>query len=171
MIKTIYTLATMLFLAIATGCGGTASNDDVLITSGSSDSKLQTLGENKKDLNEVLIEERWTKITANLDKFYQFSVDNSDKEYKIKLTFKDGKVNAIADCQKLTANYNINNNNISFRSITYKPAIDLAFCQESEDADKAVYEFFLRDFKAITLEDDKVEFIDIDSDAKITLSH
>jgi hypothetical protein len=165
------TLLSFLMLFVVIGCGGTYGDRELLK---SSDDKVQSLGKEVKeqnqtlstlgsstknlDLAKVLTKKAWEKISINLDKFYTTPTQTQIKEYKIDMKFEDSTVLAYADCQKLTATYRVQNNKVQFFNIQYSPAIELATCIESKDADKAVYELMLQDFEVTDIKEKQITF-------------
>lgn len=167
--KKTYAISLILFTLLTTGCdNSTTLNDDTVITAGSQNSDLEILGEEDLDFKQTLTSDKWTKITMNLSKFNSVNPSYFQKSYLVELDFKDGKLTAYADCQKLSARYKISDKDISFSKITYK-ADDKAFCQPSEDADQAVYEFLNNSFEATNIEKDEVTFKADYFDTEVTL--
>lgn len=162
-----YFIITLILL----GCSGSVGDKDgFIMTSGEVKDSIETLSLDNIDLKENLTKKNWTKISANLDKFYSFSTYSQKKDYSIKMTFENGNILAYADCKKLTARYIVNDKKISFYEVSYAPAIELATCQESEDADKVVYQFLLRDFEVIEIKDRQIIFKSHEIDTEVILS-
>ncbi len=167
--KKTYAISLILFALLSSGCNSSASsNNDTVIKAGSQNSDLETLSTEDLDLKQTLASDRWTKITMNLSRFNSINPSYYQKSYLIELDFEDGKLTAYADCQKLTARYKISDNDISFSKITYNPD-DKAFCQQSEDADQAIYEFLNNSFEATDIQQDEITFKADDFDTEVTL--
>lgn len=167
--KKTYAISLILLALLTTGCNNsTTLSDDTVITAGSQNNDLETLSKEDLDLKQTLISKKWTKITMNLSKFNSINLSYFQKSYLIELDFQDGKLTAYADCQKLTARYKISDKDISFSKITYK-ADDKVFCQPSEDADQAIYEFLNNSFEATSIEKDEISFKADYFDTEVTL--
>lgn len=162
----------LITLIMFTGCGTTISSDEALTVNGdtSSNSDLDTLGSSTLDLQETLEKQSWDEMTLDLDQFDSFTYATSEKTYKIEMSFEDGLVSAYADCYKLTARYKIDESDISFSNITYGPAVELASCIQSLDADQAVYQLFLHDFEATDIASKEITLYNYDFDTEIVLS-
>ncbi|HIP02132.1 MAG TPA: META domain-containing protein [Campylobacterales bacterium] len=166
--KKIILTISLLFLI---GCGSSNGQDGTIsVNLGSDDNALGTLSTQNMDLKETLSGENWEEITMDLDQFYTTSISTVNKTYKIDMGFKDGKVTAYADCQKLTARYKISDKEISFSRVSYEADLDHAFCQQSEDADEAVNQFLNNSFEAIRIKEDEITFQSDDFDAEVILS-
>ena len=164
--KTILIIS-LLFLA---GCGSSSGKDGTIsITSGENDNSLETLSTQELDLKETLSSKNWEEITMDLDKFYGTSQSSVTKTFQIDMGFKDGKVIAYADCQKLTARYKIRDKEISFSRISYSADLDHTSCQPSEDADNAVHQFLNNSFEAIKSKKDQITFKSDDFDTEVIL--
>lgn len=151
------------------GCGNTAATGELVILGATTENNLSTLSNEVLDLEEVLSSKSWEKIAIDLDQFYATPFSTVLKSYAIDMSFDEGKVTAYADCQKLTAHYKINDKALSFSKITYSPAIDVATCIESQDADQAVHELFSYTFEATKVEDREIILFSDDVEAEITL--
>lgn len=168
--KKVYLSSLIILALISSGCSTSAGSDDgIIIASGSQESDLNALDNQNPDLKKTLSSKNWNEVNIDLDKFYPTSIATVKKSYLIDLNFEDGKVTAYADCKKLTARYKINENDISFSKVSYEPAIDLATCQESEDADQAIYEFLNNSFEATEIKEDEITFKSDNFDAQVTL--
>lgn len=160
----------IILLLLFSGCGSSNGSDGTIsVTSSTDDDTLSTLSTQNFDFKETLSDKNWEEITMDLDEFYTTSISTINKTYQIDMSFKDGEVIAYADCQKLTARYKISDKEISFSKVIYKPAIELASCEEFEDADQAVYEFLNNSFEASKIKKDEITFQADDFDAEIVL--
>jgi heat shock protein HslJ len=167
--KKTYAISLILLTLLSSGCNSSvASSDNTIIKAGSQNSDLDTLSTDDLDLKQTLVSDRWTNITMNLSRFNSINPTYYQKSYLIELDFEDGKLTAYADCQKLTARYKISDNDILFSKITYN-ADDKAFCQPSEDADQALYEFLNNSFEATDIQKDEITFKADYFDTEVTL--
>ena len=159
-----------IFLLLYSGCGTSSGSDGTILSTSSSNSdKLSTLSTQNMDLKDTLSSKNWKTITMDLDKFYTTSISTINKAYQIDMNFQDGKTIAYADCQKLTASYKINDTEISFSRISYEPDLEHAACQQSEDADQAVYQFFYNTFEAIKIKENEITFQSDDFNTEVIL--
>jgi predicted small secreted protein len=169
--KKLLTISLSLLSLVYVGCGTAhGSNGDIIITAGDKKAdKLETLSVEDMDLKQTLTKERYKEITMDIDKFVPTAIRTINKSYKLDINFKNGKVLAYADCQKLTTKYKINNKLLSFSHVSYAPAIELATCVEVEDADQAVYQFLNGSYEAIKITENEIVFASDDIDAKVVL--
>jgi len=168
--KKFFIVLLILISTIYSGCGtSNGSNDDTMITSGKKDLGLGTLGDQNLDLKETLEEKNFKEIMMDIDQFFATSIETINKTYKIDMSFENGKLTAYADCKKLTAHYKIDDKKISFSRITNEPDLDHATCQQSEDADQAVYQFLNNSFEANKIKENEISFISDDFDAEVVL--
>jgi len=153
------------------GCGTAhGSNGDITITSGEKSSdKLGTLSVEDLDLKQTLTKESYKEITMDIDKFVLTPISTVNKPYKIDISFKNGKVLAYADCQKITARYKVSDKALSFSQVSYAPAVKLATCIEVEDADQAVDQFLKGSYEAQKITEDEIVFASDDVDANVVL--
>ncbi len=177
MIKKVF-LYLVIFISILFFSGCNTSTDTTI--SSSKNQNIESLGSNNKDtlgvsqkkemsLKDALLNKRWREIVIDLDEFYMTISDTNKKSYIIDMSFSEDSVIAYADCFKLSARYKISDNKISFSKISYGQAIELAVCQESEDANEAVFQLFSNDFTATKIEDDKILFYSQELEADIEL--
>ena len=154
------------------GCGGTVSGGDdsgVTIKSGTADTAsnaLGTLSLGSADIQKELQAKPWEEIDMDISAFYENDLYSAgEKRYPITLSFRNKRIVAYADCQKITANYKIEAKRISFSRLSVAPAIDLASCVESEHADDAVIALFENSFtiKNITEREALLEAEDFDT--------
>ncbi len=166
--KKIIYITSFISILFYTGCNAPSNPTEEVITLGGSD-KIDTLNENNLDLKEVLEATKWKEIIIDLDKFYPTVISTLEKSYLIDMSFENGKLTAYADCQKLTAKYKIDKKEISFSRISYTPAIELASCQESKDADQAVNQFLSNTFEASKIQKDEIIFYSDNFETEIRL--
>lgn len=168
--KILLIISLLLSSIFYTGCdNANSTNGSFTVTSGEKVDTLGTLGEEQKDLKKILSGENWKEITMDLDQFFATSISTLDKTYKIDLSFDNQEIIAYADCKKLTARYKINNTAISFSRISNEPDLDHATCQQSEDADQAVYQFLYNSFEASSIKENEITFKSDDFDAEVIL--
>jgi len=169
--KKFFIVLLILISTIYSGCGtSSGSNDNTLITSGEEELDLGTLSYQDLDLKETLEKENYKEIMMDIDQFFTTAIETVNKTYKIDMSFENGRVTAYADCKKLTARYKVYDNKISFSRITDEPDLDHATCQQSEDADQAVYQFLNNSFEATDIKDEKIIFKSDDFDAEVILT-
>lgn len=160
----------IILLLLFSGCGASSgSGNNISVTSGSNDDTLGTLSIENRDLKETLTAKNWKTLTMDLDQFYTTAISTTIKTYKIDMNIENGKVTAYADCQKLTARYKIDDNVISFSKVGYGIDLDHASCQQSEDADQAVYEFLYNSFEVTKINEDEITFQSEDFDVEVVL--
>jgi len=160
-------------ILLMSGCGSTGDSiptSTVGPSSGSGDSNgLGGLSGNE-DIAAFLEESAWTSITMDLDKFL-FDTTGKTSDYDIQMTFKDGVVTALADCNIVTASYKINDNEMTFYRVSApKPAIDYPTCQEFQDAENAVSSFFSSDYFVSANKQTEVSLESMEIDASVVLT-
>jgi hypothetical protein len=156
----------LLFLV---GCGtSNGKNSDFTISAGKKSENLGTLSIENLDLKETLYGKNWNKITMDLDKFYTTSISTVEKVYKIDMNFKDGKVLAYADCQKITAQYRVKKDEIKLSHAQYE-TFDKPSCEEFKDADQAIYQFMNNSFEATKITKNEITFKSYDFDTEIKI--
>ncbi|MCH9813742.1 MAG: hypothetical protein K0U47_07340 [Epsilonproteobacteria bacterium] len=169
--KTFYIFCSFIILIFSTGCGTPVEETNSLTTSGSTiEDNLYTLNSPTFDLDKIVSQKKWSNMEIDLDQFYQTPFSTVKKPYRIEMEFKEQKVTAYADCQKLTASYKIADKTLSFSKLSYAPAVDVASCIESEDADQAVYQFFNHTYETIETSAKAVTFQANEVEAKVTLT-
>ncbi len=168
--STFYMISLILILLFSSGCGTSIeSKNNTLMTSDKQEDNLETLSDQNIDLKESITGKTWKKIIIDLDKFYPTAIQTVKKSYLIDLTFTNNTATAYADCFKLSAKYKITDKEISFSRISYEPAIELAICQQSEDADEAVFQLFSNDFEATEIKDGEITLYSQELEAEIKL--
>jgi heat shock protein HslJ len=168
--KRFFTVSLILVSIIYTGCGtSNGSDENFMVTSGNKSDKLGTLGTQELDLKQTLSEKNWTEIKMDIDQFFATSIATVNKTYKIDMSFENGNLTAYADCKKLTARYKADDTKITFSRITDEPDLDHATCQQSEDADQAVYQFLNNSFEATKIKKSEITFKSDDFDAEVVL--
>ncbi len=138
----------ILLLGLLQGCGGSTSssggNISVTSANGGTGTGLQTLSTEKTDLKSYLEEKAFNEIVCNISKLYNDATGYPEtmQKYAVQMHFAKKEVLVYADCQKITANYKVRDDALSFSNISIAPAVELASCQEYEYADDAVLGFF-----------------------------
>ncbi len=168
--STFYMISLILILLFSSGCGTSIeSKNNTLMTSDAQEDTLETLSNQNIDLQSSITGKNWKKIVMDLDKFYPTAIRTVKKSYLIDMTFENNTATAYADCFKLSARYKITDKEISFSRISYEPAIELAVCQQSEDADQAIYEFMSNVFEATEADENQIIFKSNEFETEIIL--
>lgn len=165
----IISLVSILFYSGCETSTSTGSNDKTIVNLGADEDNLTVLNKKDLDLKELLTEAVWKEMVIDLDKFYQTTISRVEQSYLIEMLFEKSKVTAYADCFKLTAKYKIDDKELSFSRTTYEPAMDLATCQQSKDADQAVYQLFSNTFEATKIDKDEIIFYSDEFETEIKL--
>ncbi len=166
------TLMIFFALLLLGGCNTSVSSggtSDISIKAQDSDGELDTLSTNIQNDKEFLQKTSWKKIRADVSHFYLNNNFPTLSEYTIDMKFEKRVVTAYADCQKITANYKLRDEEISFSNISIAPAVELATCIESQYADDAVLAFFENDFLLEGVDQSKARFSALDFDTVIEL--
>jgi len=152
----------MFFVGLFQGCGSSTSSSNGSINVASvesgSDTGLQTLSEENRNLQDALQKSEWKEIVCNVSKLYNDAAGYPEvmQNYSIQMQFSQKEVLAYADCQKITARYKVREDEISFSEIAIAPAIELASCQEFEYADDAVLGFFENSYTLQTIRKNEI---------------
>jgi len=158
---------------ILQGCGSsnaTSGDSNVTITANGSTTPLESLSLDDQNIQEILIGKTWHKITTNVSSFYEnTNFPTFLQNYTVEISFDEKDIVAYADCQKLTARYSIDENEIHFSKSTIAPALELASCIESKYADDAVLALFENRFRVESIEDKEIVLDAVDFDTKVIL--
>jgi len=135
------------------GCGDSKPlNSDVRV--GESHA-LGTLGV-AEDNQKVLMQGEWKTLDMDLKKYY-YEIEDKVNSYNMKMKFSKYKVEALANCYKVEASYLLEEEQISFAKLSLRPAIEMASCHESENAEDAVDAFFSQSYRVVK-KGDTMEF-------------
>ncbi len=152
------------------GCNTTTSKDgDFTLSSGKTTNLLGTLGLESQDLNEAIIGKNWTKINLDLDDFITQSIETPKQDYIIDLKFDKNRVLAYADGQKITANYKIDGDDISFSKISMEADLDHSYTNDFMDADQAIYSFLNDSYKVTSSNKSEIVLKSNQSEAEVIL--
>ena len=121
------------------------------------------------DVGEYLKEKSWKGISLDLDKFL-YDRKGSTKRYEIEMSFGDKRVDVLADCYYVSANYRLKEDEITFSRVSSpRPAIDLPSCKEFIDAENAVSNFFEYGYTVTVNKQNEVKFESTDIEASVVL--
>ena len=102
----------------------------------------KTFGSFSEGEDIVLVDTNWKSLTLDLDKFL-YDNKGRQKSYDVEMRFGTRKVDVLADCYLISAQYKLRDGEISFSKVSApKPAIDIPTCREFANADNAVSAFF-----------------------------
>ncbi len=147
------------------------SDVNILSIQGNSENNnLDTLSLSKKDIQPILMDSAWKKVYINIASFYENNaLPAHKKSYNADMKFGKRDITVYADCKKITANYKIKDNLLTFSNATISPAIDLASCEQFEYADDAVMALLSNTFEIKKAVEKKIVLDAVDFDSEVLL--
>ena len=153
-------------LAFMSGCGSSGSIRGGMMSSGDARDMGSLSGE--EDLSEILATKTWKNIEIDLEKF-RYTNDSNMKKYALSMIFSGKKVSGLANCQRFSASYKVNSDELSFSKVHIALASDLSTCKDVPYADEAVNSFFSSSYTLAGSNSSKVVLESSDLETTITL--